>query len=435
MISARGSQLAGVRMDSGAIFRGAAILKPLAMIKKIAVSELLPGMYLHELVADWMSHPFLRSRFLIHDQQTIDKIVASGIREAYIDSSRGIDVPDAPTQAQVSQQIEAEMKAAVTGEMPMGHVSLADELVRARKIQSQAGRVIRAVMQDARLGRALNMEDVEPLVEDITNSIGRNQSALLSLLRLKTHDDYTFLHSVAVCTLMVTFCKSLKLDAATTREAGLGALLHDTGKMRVPDAILNKPGRFTDAEFEVMKRHPRDGYDILRATPGIGEASLDIALHHHERMDGTGYPERLSGDRISLLARMAAIVDVYDAITSDRCYHVGIPPAEALKKMWEWSKYDFDQTLMRAFISTIGIYPVGTLVRLESGRLGVVTELHTSEILKPSVRVFFSTKSNLHIPSELIDLSRAGSTDRIASHEDPAKWGIDPMLYLTSNAE
>jgi len=405
------------------------------MIKKIAVANLLPGMYLHDLVADWMSHPFLRSRFLIHDQQTIDKIIASGIREAYIDSSRGIDVPDAPTAAQVSEQIEAEMKAAVAADLPVVKVSLAQEMVEARKIQTQASRVIREVMHDARLGLAMNMAEVEPLVEDITDSIGRNQSALLSLLHLKTHDDYTFLHSVSVCALMITFCKSLKLDPVTTREAGLGALLHDTGKMRVPDAILNKPGRFTDEEFEIMKRHPRDGYDILRATPGIGQVPLDIALHHHERMDGTGYPDRLPGAEISTLARMAAIVDVYDAITSDRCYHVGIPPAEALKKMWEWSKFDFDQTLMRAFISTIGIYPVGTLVRLDSGRLAVVVELHTSEILKPSVRVFFSTKSNVHIPPELIDLSRKGVTERIASHEDPAKWGVDPMLYLTSEAD
>jgi len=405
------------------------------MIKKIAVANLLPGMYLHDLVADWMSHPFLRSRFLIHDQQTIDKIIASGIREAYIDSSRGIDVPDAPTAAQVSEQIEAEMKAAVAADLPVVKVSLAQEMVEARKIQTQASRVIREVMHDARLGLAMNMAEVEPLVEDITDSIGRNQSALLSLLHLKTHDDYTFLHSVSVCALMITFCKSLKLDPVTTREAGLGALLHDTGKMRVPDAILNKPGRFTDEEFEIMKRHPRDGYDILRATPGIGQVPLDIALHHHERMDCTGYPDRLPGAEISTLARMAAIVDVYDAITSDRCYHVGIPPAEALKKMWEWSKFDFDQTLMRAFISTIGIYPVGTLVRLDSGRLAVVVELHTSEILKPSVRVFFSTKSNVHIPPELIDLSRKGVTERIASHEDPAKWGVDPMLYLTSEAD
>ena len=405
------------------------------MIKKIAVADLLPGMYLHDLVADWMSHPFLRSRFLIHDQQTIDRIVASGIRETYIDSSRGIDVADAPTAAHVSAQIEAEMKAAVVADMPVVKVSLAEEMVQARKIQAQASRVIREVMHDARLGLAMHIAEVEPLVEDITDSISRNQSALLSLLRLKTHDDYTFLHSVSVCALMITFCKSLKLDAATTREAGLGALLHDTGKMRVPDAILNKPGRFTDEEFEIMKRHPRDGYDILRATPGIGEVPLDIALHHHERMDGTGYPDRLPGAEISTLARMAAIVDVYDAITSDRCYHVGIPPAEALKKMWEWSKFDFDQTLMRAFISTIGIYPVGTLVRLDSGRLAVVVELHTSEILKPSVRVFFSTKSNVHIPPLLIDLSRKGVTDRIASHEDPAKWGVDPMHYLTSEAD
>ena len=402
------------------------------MIKKIPVSRLQPQMYLHELVADWIEHPFMQKRFLIRDQKTIDKVIAAGIREAYIDSSRGLDIADAPTAAEVDRQIEAELDVAVPHAMPEVKATLASELQRARKIQSQATKVIHSVMHDARLGQALNLEEVEPLVEDITLSISRNQGALLSLVRLKTHDNYTFMHSVAVCALMVTFCKALKLDAETTRQAGIGALLHDTGKMRVPDAILNKRGRLTVEEFEIMKRHSQDGYEILRATPGIGPVPLDIALHHHERISGNGYPDAVPGSDIAMLTRMASIVDVYDAITSDRCYHVAIPPAEALKKMWEWSRADFDQSLMRAFISTIGIYPVGTLVSLASGRLAVVTELHPSRILRPTVRAFFSVRANLHVPVEEIDLSQPLCTDSIVRYEDPVKWEVDPLSYLAT---
>jgi HD-GYP domain-containing protein (c-di-GMP phosphodiesterase class II) len=403
------------------------------MIKKVLVTQLRPGMYLHELVADWMSHPFVRNRFLLDTQETIDKIIAAGIHEAYIDASRGADVPGAPSAVQVSRQIEGEMRAAARQPLPDVRSSLAEEMVRARKIQVHACEVVRTVMKDVRLGRAIDLEQVEPLVEDITGSLWRNEGALLSLLRIKTHDNYTFMHSVAVCALMVTFCRALKLDRDTTRQAGLGALLHDTGKMNVPEPILNKPGRYTEAEFEVMKRHPRDGYEILLRAPQIGPVPLDIALHHHERMDGKGYPEKLPGAQISLMARMAAIVDVYDAITSVRCYHTAMLPTEALKVMWEWSKFHFDPQLMRAFMSTIGIYPVGTLVRLESGRLAVVIEQHASEVLSPSVKVVFSTKSGLHIAPQILDLSKPygpGGADRIVKHEDPQDWDIDPMLYL-----
>jgi HD-GYP domain-containing protein (c-di-GMP phosphodiesterase class II) len=289
-------------------------------------------------------------------------------------------------------------------------------------------------MHDARLGRAIELERVQPVVENITESILRNSGALIGLLRIKTKDDYTFLHSVSVCALLVAFCRSLGMDAETTRQAGLGGLLHDTGKALVPDAVLNKPGRLTDAEFDIIRRHPRDGYDILRRSPDIGPIPLDITLHHHERMDGTGYPDRQAGQGISKLAQMAAIVDVYDAITADRVYHKGMSAAEALRKIYEWSKFHFDPTLVHAFMRCVGIYPVGTLVLMESGRLGVVTEPHPTNLLAPKVNVFFSTKSNTYITPQQIDLSRPlgrGGADKIVSHESAAKWKIDPMKFMT----
>lgn len=196
----------------------------------------------------------------------------------------------------------------------------------------------------------------------------------------------------------------------------------------MPDEILNKPGRLTDEEFDIIKRHPGDGHAVLLRTAGIGAVPLDITRHHHERMDGSGYPDKLPGSEISMMAQMAAIVDVYDAITADRCYHQGMPPTEALRKIYEWSKFHFNPQLVQAFMRCVGIYPTGSLVRLESGRLGVVMEQNAVNMLQPVVKVIFSTKSNTYIKPELIDLSRnmgAGGADAIVAHEDPLRLNID----------
>ena len=208
-------------------------------------------------------------------------------------------------------------------------------------------------------------------------------------------------------------------------------------KLVGPDYYNFWPATLTDAEFELIKQHPGDGHAVLLDTPGIGAVPLDITRHHHERLDGSGYPDGLQGDSITAMARMAAIVDVYDAITADRCYHQGLPAAEALRKMWEWSASHFDQKLLQGFMRCVGIYPVGSLVRLESGRLGVVVDQNEGALLTPRVRVFFSTRSNAHIPPEVVDLGRKlghGGGDRIVSAEAPDKWGVDPARFLTGEA-
>lgn len=404
------------------------------MIKLITAEQLKLGMYLHDLNCDWMSHPFVRSKFLLSDALDLSKIRTAGIKEIYIDTSKGFDVADAPTAEEVQKKIDADMLrvAASKPEAPPRR-SVAEELAQARKIHEQTGRVVRGVMQDVRLGRAIQIADVESVVEDITESVARSSGALISLLRLKDADNYTFLHCVAVGTMMVTFGRALGMDPELVREAGVGGLLHDVGKMKVPDSVLNKPGRLSDDEFEIIRRHPSDGHAALIANGGIGDIPLDVTLHHHERMDGTGYPDKLPGAEITQLSRMAAIVDVYDAITSDRCYHKGMAPTEALRKMFEWSKFHFDEPLVHHFMRIIGIYPVGTLVRLESGRLGVVIDQTEGNLLAPKVRVFFSAKQNGYLKPEIVDLSRSmghGGADRIASHELPEKWGVDPMRFL-----
>jgi putative nucleotidyltransferase with HDIG domain len=239
------------------------------------------------------------------------------------------------------------------------------------------------------------------------------------------------MHSVAVCALMVSLARQLGLEDEQIRQAGLAGLLHDVGKMMIPMDILNKPGKLNDTEFELIKSHPAEGYKILGESNGIGEIALDVCLHHHEKIDGKGYPDRLTDTEISLYAKMGAVCDVYDAITSNRPYKNGWEPAESIRKMAEW-KGHFDVAVFQAFVKSIGIYPVGSLVKLESNRLGVIIEQTEKSLLTPIVKVFFSIKSNGRIVPEMLDLSKPASKDKIVSHEDPQKWGIRDLHELWS---
>jgi HD-GYP domain-containing protein (c-di-GMP phosphodiesterase class II) len=405
------------------------------MIKKIRLDQLKVGMYVHDFNCSWVNHPFLTNRVLVSNDAQLEKIMGAGMRELFIDTARGLDVDDAPTAEQAQAVLEDELQTLAS--RPTANrlrVTVGEEISRAVQIKQRAHRLVRNAMCDVRLGRAIELDQVEPVVQEITESILRNPGALIGLLRIKSKDDYTFLHSVTVCTLVVAFCRSAGMDADTMHQAGLGGLLHDVGKALVPDEILNKPGKLTEEEFAIIRRHPQDGYDILMRSGSVGEIPLDITLHHHERMDGSGYSKQLPGESISTLTQMTALVDVYDALTSDRCYHKAISAAEALRKIFDWSKNEFSPQTVQAFMHCVGIYPVGTLVRLQSGRLGVVVEPHETDLLAPKVNVFFSTKSNTYIRPQQIDLSRPfgmGGGDKIMSHESPDKWRVDPLKFMS----
>ena len=408
------------------------------MLKRIGVHQLTLGMYLKEFCGSWMEHPFWRSGFVLTDAKDIEAILASSIKEVWIDSSRGLDVPDtqmAVLQAEAEADVEATLTRVAPGPKPVVPVSAAQEMARAAKICGEAKQAMVTMFEEVRMGNAVDADGARELVEEISDSVTRNPGALISLARLKSADDYTYMHSVAVCAMMVALARQLGLDEAQTRSAGMAGLLHDLGKAVMPQEVLNKPGKLTEAEFAVIKSHPEEGHRMLLKSESIDAIALDVCLHHHEKMDGSGYPKGLKGDGISLLAKMGAVCDVYDAITSNRPYKAGWDPAESLRKMAEWSKGHFDPLVFQAFVKSMGIYPVGSLVLLSSGRIGVVTEQAVASLITPRVKVFFSTKSGMRIPPQMVDLSRRDTTERIVGREDPEKWGFPDLDALWSGLD
>jgi HD-GYP domain-containing protein (c-di-GMP phosphodiesterase class II) len=404
------------------------------MLKKISVADLRPGMHLHELCGAWIDHPFWRTKFVLDDPADISRIVESGIREVWIDAAKGLDVPG-KAPAEVRAAVDVVLGDVAPPEAPSVRIPMAEELKRAARICATSRQAVVSMFQEVRMGRAISAEAAGELVEEISSSVLRNPGALISLSRLKTADDYTYMHSVAVCALMVAVARQLKLDEPATRAAGMAGLLHDMGKALIPTEVLNKPGKLTDEEFSIMKTHPAEGQRLLRESPSVGEIALDVCLHHHEKVDGSGYPDRLQGDQISLFARMGAVCDVYDAITSNRPYKSGWDPAESVRKMTEWSRGHFDERVFQAFVKSIGIYPIGSLVRLKSGRLGVVVDQTEKSLLTPKVKVFFSTKSDQRIPPEVIDLSGPAARDKIVSIEESAKWNFPDLDRLWGNVD
>ncbi len=401
------------------------------MIKKVKTGQLKPGMYIHDFDCGWLEIPFLRRSVALKDELMIDKIVKHGIREVYIDTDRGLDVSDAPTSLEVKQTLNAEVERLMHEAGPdTAFTEYAEELERAKSIRKEAQAVVTCVMRDIRDGKRIDLEQVGHTVNQMTDSVFGNINAMMCLSRLKMRDEYTFMHSVNVCILMLAFARFMGFDREACNEVGVGALLHDVGKMRVPDEVLNKAARLTEEEFELMRSHVNHSFQILHETVGIPDTAITVAFEHHERHDGTGYPLRLKGEEISRIGQMSAIVDVYDAITSDRCYHKGIDPTEALRKIYEWSEHHFNRDLTQQFIKCVGIYPPGTMVRLESGYLAVVVAPSETSATKPLVRLVYDTRKDRRMPPRDLALAEPAASDRIVGYESPHKWGINPLEVM-----
>lgn len=427
---------------------------PPLMYRTVPIDQLRPGMYVQRVNGAWLKHPFWRTSFLASERE-IERLRDSGIQSVDIDPSRSEDwnvedganapaeadaaatapasipVPTATAEAvSVAEPVAAPAAPpAATRRVIVPQVALDAELTRARRICHEGREAVEAMFQEVRMGRMVNAGELVPLAQEISASVGRHPGALIGIARLKTADDYTYLHSVAVGALMSNLARHLDLDEQACADATLGGLLHDLGKACIPLEILNKPGRLDDAEMALMREHPAHGARLLREAGVENEAILHMVLYHHERMDGAGYPAGLAPEQIPLLTRMSSVCDVYDAVTSTRAYKDPWDPAEALRCMVSW-KGQFDMTVLKALIASLGIYPAGSLVRLSSDRLAVVLEQRPGNLTRPLVRVFYSARLRSHVLHVDVDLSAPGCSESITGIESPAAWGFRDLHKL-----
>ena len=402
------------------------------MIKRIPTSALKVGMYITDLNNDWIPHNTQRKRGLIKKDETIEKIRRMGVDFVYIDVSKGLDSQDSEPAREVDSRNDAALQKA--GELSPGinkKVAAADEMQRAQQVHSQAQGLVGNLMSSVKIGGAIDIAPIHQLADELQNSVFRNANALSCLGRIREKDNYLLEHSVNLSVLMSLFGSYRKLSPDALHQTIVGALLHDIGKILTPDEILHKPGRLSPEEFEVMKAHARHSRDILKTTEGIGELTIITAAEHHERMDGSGYPEGLKGEEISVYGRMVAITDIYDAITADRIYHKAMTPTQGLKKLLEWSGGHLDSDLVKEFIRCVGLYPIGSLVLLESGRLGVVIETNDEDQRLPVVRVMYNTKFRMPITVDTLDLAKPRTQDRILRSVNPEDYQIDVRKFIT----
>lgn len=395
------------------------------MQQKIPPGEIKLGMYISGFGGRWRDHPFWRARFLLKSESDAQRVRESGVPYVLIDDALGLSprkVEAAPAAASTPRQARTRKAPRRDVQAEYDAMRRSSDRDRAVALVSRSFRTMRGVMENARLGRAVRMSDVICVVDEISDSVERCPRTLLDVIRLKKKDEYTYLHSVAVCTLMVAVARFMGKGDAETREYGLAGLLHDIGKMGIPEPILNKTGKLTDIEFQTVRDHPEHGFRMLAETEGVPQMALDVVRHHHEKMNGRGYPFGLAGEDISLPARLGAICDVYDALTSNRSYKQAWTPREAVSAMWGWEGH-FDHALLFTFMQSIGVFPVGMVVRLRSNRLGLILE-NRRRNSRTRVAAFHDLRENVPVGPEEIVIQDDMANDSIVAPIDPETLDI-----------
>ncbi len=391
------------------------------MLKIVPTKQVRLGMFIHELQGPWLEHPFWKSAFILNDPSDLKKLQASAVSAVVIDTSKGLDVygVEVPTETTTSSIIKTKAK--------LSFARLERE--RARQVIAKSKLTVTTMFDEVRMGKAVCAATALQVVDDIAAALAHNAGALISLVRLKHKDDYTYMHSLAVCVLMQVLAKQIGLPNDKIRQVGLAGLLHDIGKTGIDKEVLNKPGALTEGELTLVKLHPERGHALLLEANITDEVVLEVCLHHHEKTNGLGYPHQLKADDISVFAKMGAVCDVYDAITSDRPYKKGWQPGFALQQMAQWEGH-FDDRVFRAFVKSVGIYPVSSVVALSSGRVAVVVEQSAQSLLKPVVKVFFSTLSNSSLPVQVVHL--ATESDAVVGHVQPEDYPMHDIEQIIS---
>ncbi len=400
---------------------------------RVRKEDLRLGMFVQSLEGSWFNHPFWKTKFLLSESEDLRALQSSDVDAVWIDPRKSAAPAIAHlTPASRTAPAQAEPVTAAPGPEADPAPEAAPKPRRQRPNEYHAAQTVVADCKKAVSGLFAQVQSGDPaaaiaaaapVVNGIAESVARNPEALLTLTRIKTLDDYSYAHSVAVSALMINLARELQLPVDYVRRAGLAGLFMDVGKAFLPAALLGKKGPYAPDEWTEMRRHTQLGAEAVSATGDMSRIVADVCLHHHERYDGSGYPHRLKGDQISLFARMAAICDTYDALVSARPHRPALGPSEAVAEMFKL-KGRFDESLLNTFIRSVGIYPAGSLVRLGSHRLGCVAAQRRDQLTKPLVRVFYSILERAHVPVQELDLADIPEPDRIVGREEPSRWGL-----------
>ncbi|BAJ02453.1 HD-GYP domain-containing protein [Shewanella violacea] len=394
----------------------------------IAIGELKPGMYVVSISTDNDKLSVKSEGYILNDEG-VNKLVRSGIKRVCVDPAKEkkterIDkvLPELSSEALLKEKSQEKPKT-----------SLDQEMNQASKLYKNAKALQHKMLAAITEGKVIDVEGVQESTNAMVDSIFRNQDALSCMSRLRIKDEYLVEHSLNVCILMTIFAKHLGFDKPTIEQLSLGAFLHDIGKVLVPDEILNKPGKFSRVEYEVMQEHVQLGLRVLEETPEISDIAISMVAEHHERIDGTGYPHELLGYEISEYGLMIAIVDSYDAMTAERVYKSAMHPITAFKHLIKESPDYYDKALVEQFIQCLGVYPVGTLVRLSSGKIGLISKLNKSKPLNPCVRVFYNARLKQTVAMEEIDLSLSKYQDQIDRCIKPEEFSLNLVGFFKAS--
>ncbi len=381
---------------------------------KIPTSSLKPGMYVARLDRSWLETPFPFQGFVVETGGEIEEFRRL-CRHVYIDADR--------SRAEMRRDEFPEAEAADQDlDGPAGREAFRHQVNGAADTREVTRRQIRRVLTDLRLGRHIDVDNTRFVVTKMVDSIVRYRDASIWLTQLKNQDEYTCLHCLNVCVLTVSFCHYLGYSKTDLETIGLGALLHDVGKALTPPELLNKPDALTPEELQVLRRHPEDGYRLMVSQTNLPEVSLSVIRHHHERINGQGYPKGLDSDELHVPILATAVCDVYDAITSDRSYSRAQPADRAVQMMQQQADRTFGGELMHNFVKCIGIYPVGSMVELNNGCIGLVVSAPENNRLKPRVLVVSDQKHQAIEQRALVDLAR------MAGEPNGEEWQIHRLL-------
>lgn len=411
--------------------------------RKVLVGDLDLGMYVAELDRPWVGTPFLFQGFRIESRQEIEQL--RGLCQfVFVDETKanGHDAPDRTIARSMSVNSGNQADRPAVAEWAKRGPTIVQgkvrqELKQSFKLRDNAHAYVNKVFQDVRMGTSINTSEARAVVASLVEVVAESADSLVWLTQLKNVHEYTLQHSVNVCILSLAFAHHLGYPKDRMQMIGLGALLHDIGKIRTPIDILDKPGRLTEHEFEVIRRHPLDGWKMLRDKPDVPEASLEIVKYHHERLSGRGYPEGLKADQLSTHVLLVAICDMYDAMTSDRIYQRGITSTESLTAMFQLAPNEFGKELMQEFIRCLGIYPVGSLVELSDRSLGIVMVNDPSNRLRPVVLMVRDPDGDVILPRRYAALSAEGDAKgskarRVQRVVDPREYGLNLQAIIAS---